>query len=269
MSFMQSLIIEPEYLHGLLDHPDLLIVDVRAEDAYENGHIPGAINVHPSELVSGIKPAVGSLPDVKSLQAMFSRIGYLKDKTIVSYDGEGGGWAGRFIWTLHAIGHQNCAMLNGGIIAWELEGFALSDDLTHPIATTAKFSLDRTPIAEKEDVLEALASDEVVIWDARSANEYHGRRVAALRGGHIPGAINIDWLETMDQGRGLRVRSDIAQWLKSKGISQEKSVITHCQTHHRSGLTYVIGKSLGFNIKAYHGSWAEWGNDPDLPIETG
>lgn len=264
---MQTLIIEPAYLKQHLDDPKLLIIDLRAEESYERGHIPGAVHLHPSKLVSGIKPAVGKLPDMESLENLFSSIGYSDDQYLVSYDDEGGGWAGRFLWTLHAIGHQHCAMLNGGIVAWQHDGFTLSDALNDPTATKPVISLDRSVIASKEDILSKLDSGEVIIWDARSADEFHGRKVFALRGGHIPGAINLDWLNTMDPARGLRVRADIEQLLTDQAILQGKPIITHCQTHHRSGLTYVIGKSLGLDIRAYDGSWSEWGNTPDLPVE--
>ena len=86
--------------------------------------------------------------------------------------------------------------------------------------------------------------------------------------GHIPGAVNLDWLDTMDPDNGMRIRSDIAALLQSRGITPDKKIITHCQTHHRSGLTWLIGKALAYDIKAYDGSWSEWGNDPDTPIET-
>ena len=72
----------------------------------------------------------------------------------------------------------------------------------------------------------------------------------------------------MDRDNALRIREDIAEQLHSKGITADKRIITHCQTHHRSGLTYLVGKSLGYQIKAYDGSWSEWGNDPGTPVET-
>ena len=89
-----------------------------------------------------------------------------------------------------------------------------------------------------------------------------------MRGGHIPGAINLDWLDTMDRQNNLKLMPQMQALLDAHGITQDKSIITHCQTHHRSGLTYLIGKMLGYKIRAYHGSWSEWGNDSDTPIET-
>ena len=72
----------------------------------------------------------------------------------------------------------------------------------------------------------------------------------------------------MDRAASLRIRKDIKDVLNDLGLTTDKKIITHCQTHHRSGLTYLIGKSLGYDIKAYPGSWSEWGNHPDTPVET-
>ncbi|TMO73445.1 thiosulfate sulfurtransferase, partial [Pseudoalteromonas sp. S3776] len=105
-------------------------------------------------------------------------------------------------------------------------------------------------------------------WDARSAGEYRGEKVFSQRAGHIPGAVNLEWTLAMDHERNLRIRSDIADILEQLGITRDKNVITHCQSHHRSGFTYLVGKSLGFSIRAYDGSWSEWGNLPDTPIEV-
>ena len=98
------------------------------------------------------------------------------------------------------------------------------------------------------------------------------RMNAAARGssgGHIPGAINFEWTAGMDPQRGLRIRSDMAQVLRDLGITPDKEIITHCQTHRRSGFTYVAAKALGYpRVKAYAGSWSEWGNLTDTPIES-
>lgn len=266
---MLPLVVEPAVLEEALLNNNLLLVDICSDELYTRYHLPGAVHVSPSELIAGTKPAVGKLPSLERLQALFSRIGYTPDKHIVVYDDEGGGWAGRFIWTLDVIGHQHYSYLNGGIIAWAAEERTLEQEVpeSHPSDVTIK--IDHSIVTEKEDILAALKVGSATIWDARSAEEYAGTRVAAARSGHIPGAINLDWVEVMDRSNHMRLRSDLAEFVAERGFSDDQSIITHCQTHHRSGLTYLVGKILGLNIKAYHGSWAEWGNDPDTPISTG
>ena len=113
----------------------------------------------------------------------------------------------------------------------------------------------------------------VVFWrwaSIRSAQEHLGEKVLADRGGCIPGAANIDWLELIDHSRALQLKPLplIKQMMNEAGLDGSKKIITHCQTHHRSGLSYLVGKLLGMPIAAYDGSWSEWGNRNDTPIEN-
>ena len=265
---MLPLIIEPEQFEQHLQDPNLLVVDLCRPETYAAAHLPGAVHVSPTSIVSGIRPAVGKLPELGHLNTLFSSIGYSPDKQIVAYDDEGGGWAGRFIWTLDVIGHKASSYLNGGLHAWASRNLPLTNELPRIKAEPAELNIDHQFIAEKEDVLAAITDSRIQIWDARSAEEFNGSKVVAQRGGHIPGAINLDWLDTMDHDNHLKLRTDMASLLESKGFDKHKAIITHCQSHHRSGLTYLVGKMLGYNIRAYPGSWSEWGNETDTPIET-
>jgi thiosulfate/3-mercaptopyruvate sulfurtransferase len=264
-------LLEPAALAELLrTSRDLVLVHVASAPAYAAGHIDRAVHVAPGELVSGIRPATGQLPDPTRLRQLFSRIGYRPHATIVAYDDEGGGWAGRFIWTLDAIGHHKWAYLDGGIHAWAAAGLPISQTPFEPQPTDVEVAIDRTPIAEADDILERLGDPNLVVWDCRSADEYAGIRATAARNGHIPGAVHLDWLDLMDPQRQLRLRRNIVQLLASHGITPDKDVIAHCQTHHRSGLAYLVARLLGYpSIRGYHGSWSEWGNREDTPIETG
>lgn len=269
MNLNLPLIIEPEELELVIEHSDLMIIDLCQDQVYSQLHIPGAIHITPAELMCGIPPASGKLPSLESLNALFSRIGYNPDKHIVVYDDEGGGWAGRFIWTLDVIGHQHYSYLNGGLHAWHKEEHATDNQ---PVSVEPKpqdLSIATVYIAEVDTILDSLDDPKVKIWDARSAEEYAGTKQASRRSGHIPGAINLDWLKTMDKTRNLRLLplEQLAQTLQELGINPGDEIITHCQSHHRSGLTYLIAKALGHPVKGYHGSWGEWGNLPDTPIE--
>lgn len=266
-----SLILEPHKLEAALGNPDLLVVDLCQHSVYEKLHVPGAIHVSPAELICGIPPAPGKLPDEEKLETLFSRIGLKDSNHVVAYDDEGGGWAGRFLWTLEVIGHNRYSLLNGGLHAWANEGHPVTTDI--PEITPAPYppvSVNHDVVADIAEILESIGQPGFRVWDARSAEEYAGARPSAIRNGHIPGAVNLDWLDTMDRQKNLRLLplEQLRQKLKDLGIDNESRVVTHCQTHHRSGLTYIIGKALGLDIKAYDGSWSEWGNRQDTPVET-
>lgn len=264
-----GLIIEPQELQAALGAPDLLIVDLCQLHVWQQMHVPGAVHVNPGELVCGIPPASGMLPTKGQLQAMLARIGYTPQKHIVVYDDEGGGWAGRFIWTLDVIGHTAYSYLNGGLHAWFREKHPVTAEVVDVTPSSVEITLDRSVIAELDTVMAALKDPHVKIWDARSAEEYAGLKSSSARAGHIPGAVNLDWVDLMDRNRNLRLLPPdvIQQKLDRLGIKPGNAIITHCQTHHRSGLSYLVAKALGYKVQGYHGSWGEWGNLPDTPIE--
>lgn len=263
------LIIEAENLKPILGRSDLLLVDLCSPERYAEGHIPGAVYVSPRELVRGTPPAPGQLPDLPQLEALMERLGVNEDTTVIAYDGEGGGWAGRFIWTLEVIGHRKASYLNGGIWAWIASGGELTDEPGSRAPVHRSLRIDHEAIASKQHILDRLQDESFLVWDARGPLEYDGSKTTAQRNGHIPGAIHCEWTELMDRNAELRIRSDARDYLANKGITADKEIVTHCHSHHRSGFTWLVGKMLGFNIKAYPGSWAEWGNDPSTPIETG
>ena len=263
-----ALVIEPRDLLARLNTPELIVVDLTSVARYESGHIPGARFVDPKRTQLGQPPAPGLLPTLHSLEALFGELGHNPNAVYVVYDDEGGGWAGRFIWLLDVIGHKAYHYLDGGIHAWIAEGYSLSTEVPPAVGGPVELTLHDEPIATREYLQSRLGAADLAIWDARSAAEYAGEKVLAAKGGHIPGAKNFEWTAGMDKSRNLRIRTDMAQILKDLGITPDKEVITHCQTHHRSGFTYLVAKSLGYpRVKGYAGSWGEWGNHPDTPVE--
>lgn len=265
-----TLLIEPEQLLAQLGNSNVLILDVSNTANYAKHHVPGAIHIPPSSLQCGTAPVPGKLPSAERLTQLFSMVGLSADQHVVVYDDEGGGWAGRLIWTLDVLGHTHYSYLNGGLHAWVNEGHTTESGSCTITSSDFQAHINPDPIASLEHVLATLPDADTAIWDARSEQEYEGTKVFAKHGGHIPGAINIDWLELIDRDYNMRL-IDLEQLqtrLNTLGLGQDKQIITHCQTHHRSGLTYLAMKILGYpRIKAYDGSWSEWGNRDDTPIE--
>lgn len=264
------LIISPEAYNLLPPRDDILLVAVLQRAVFDVQHIPGSVLVEPSELVSGVKPAVGKLPSKERLDALFSRIGLAEGRHVVVYDDEGGGWAGRLIWTLDVIGHSRYTYIDGGLTAWRKMGFTLSREAAPVQASKFSATIDENLLVSMEEVMARIDQSDSVVWDARAPEEFNGTKVTAPRNGHIPGARNLNWLDLQDAENDLRLKPLplIEKHLEELGISKDKRVITHCQTHHRSGLSYLVGKALGYDIQAYDGSWSEWGNAADTPIET-
>ena len=262
------LVIEPNDLLERLDAPQLILVDLTSQARYDAGHIPGARFVDPKRTQLGQPPAPGLLPAQTGLEQLFGELGHNPDAVYVVYDDEGGGWAGRFIWLLDVIGHSRYHYLDGGLLAWEGHSLPLSTEVPDVGHAPVSLTLHDEPTATREYLQSRLGAADLAIWDARGPTEYSGAKVLAAKGGHVPGAINFEWTAGMDPAHYLRIRRDIPQILERLGITPDKEIITHCQTHHRSGFTYLVAKALGYpRVKAYAGSWGEWGNHPDTPVE--
>lgn len=251
------------------DH--LLVVDLSQARVYAEAHVPGAVHLDFRRTQAGTPPAPGALPDEASLSELLSSLGLTPATRVVAYDDEGGGWAGRFLWLLAMVGHTRWSYLDGGIQAWIAAGLPIEQQANTPARSAYSARVTGDAAVDKSWLQAHLGDPELAIWDARSRDEYLGARVLAARGGHIPGAVNLDWVDCMDRNNHLRLKDlgELRATLAGLGVTADKNIITHCQTHHRSGLTWLVGTLLGFpRIRAYPGSWSEWGNDPALPVES-
>jgi thiosulfate/3-mercaptopyruvate sulfurtransferase len=265
------LILEAEQLERNLNDTTLLIVDLRSRDHYLTGHIPGAVQLNYADILRADPPALGLLPDIAHLRTVLSTLGVTASTSVVAYDDEGGGYASRLLWTLDLLDHQRLSLLNGGIRAWIAEARPLEQKAVLPKPAPYQARLANPGVlADKDYILSRLGQTDLILLDSRSPAEFQGYDKRAARGGHIPGAVNLNWTLTMDERRHLRLKPDatLHGLLEAIGVTPEKEVIVYCQTHHRSAHSYFVLKHLGYpRIRGYAGGWSEWGNDPRLPVE--
>lgn len=269
-----SILIESEALQAMLSDAQLLVVDLSNAATYARLHIPGAMHMEYAILNGGTQPAPGLLPPEERLVQIAGMLKLDKMSRIVAYDDEGNGRAARLAWTLHYLGYESVQVLDGGLHAWNNEGHPVDDRPVVPDVAAALPLTSKNPsvLADHTYILEHLDDVSVALLDARTPEEYAGTKVRAARGGHIPGAVNLNWLDTMDKNHNLRLKSPeiLNNALSTLGVRTEQEVITYCQSHHRSAHAWLMLKSLGFaRVRGYAGSWSEWGNHPDTPVTTG
>lgn len=270
MSTNLPLVVATHELAPRLGDPVLRVVDLSRPDIYVQAHVPGALHLDYARIVAARPPVMGLLPDATQLAAAMAEIGLQPDMHVAAYDEEGGGKAARLLWTLDAIGHRHYSLLDGGIHAWIADQEPVSRELVAHLTASQPVSYTGEGVADLEYVRAHLSDPGVVLLDCRSPGEFSGESKRAERAGHIQGAVNYDWINAMDRDRQfrLRPREVLLRDLAAVGVTPDKEVIVYCQTHHRSAHTYVVLKYLGFRrIKGYPGSWSEWGNRSDTPVE--
>ena len=274
-AFDFGLLIDAEQLVPHLGNDKLRIVDLSRASVYDQLHIPHALHLKPKFLVRQDEQATGLLPDVEGLQELIRYLNISPEHHVVVYDDEGGAWAGRLIWNLHCLGFENTSLLNGGIHAWLAAGLPTTSEVEQFEPVSALVQVDQAKIQqyriEYAELLEKVQSSQVQLWDCRTEDEYTGLRLAARRGGHIPNALHFEWSTALNRENHLRLHplERTQQRLEQLGFNLNEPVVVYCQSHHRSGLAYILGRLFGWNIQAYDGAWSEWGNRLDSPIITG
>ena len=274
-----AILVSTEWVANHLDDKSVRIIESNEDQLlYPSGHIPGAVQVDWTTDLND--PVVRDYLNQKGFEKLMSRIGVQNDQTVVFYGDKNNWWACYAFWVFQLFGHSNAKIMDGGRVKWEKENRPLTRELPKYPASQYKAPKRKDGVirAFRDDVLAHIQSNQPLV-DVRSPEEYTGKRLhmenypneGALRGGHIPGAKNVPWSRAVNPEDGTFKTADEleALYVQEQGLKRDDQVIAYCRIGERSSHTwFVLTHLLGFkNVRNYDGSWTEWGNLVNVPIE--
>lgn len=264
-----QLLVDTQWLVQHLNEPDLRVIDMRnSPDEYAAGHIPGAVHLSVNQARVALKESGFALPPDYEIEERLGQLGITRETMIVIYDDQGGLNASRLFFTLEYAGHKKVALLNGGITRWVAEERPLSKMAPQVSKTAYQVHAETQRVAAKGWIATNLGQSNLALVDARSPAEFRGENLRAKRGGHIPGAVNIEWTHNLADDKRFKPAEELLALYERAGVTKDKTIVSYCQTMHRGAVTYFTLRLLGYSdVRGYDRSWSEWGNDPAVPVQ--
>lgn len=260
-------LVDAAWLERNAGRDDVVLIDTRTPNEFWAGHLDHArhLDPFPFHYYDTSAKAIGEF--TAQSEWIFSALGITGRETVVFYENNAGMRATRGAWILEYLGHPAVRILDGG-----LKGFASArlTTVAEPV-TPYPFKASVRPeiLATYEQVANRLGHRGACLFDVRSEAEYYGENVRARRGGAIPGAINRDWALNLDESGRFKSGAELKAIFEQLGFSTDDEVIAYCQGGYRAAHAYYALRLAGFKKPSnYLGSWGEWGNREELPIET-